>query len=228
MAITEAFAGSETVSTTEWSLTTDTAGPDVETSDGFFQPFLDLNALAAGDEFVFKIYEKAQAADTQRLVHQAYFNGPQYMPIYVGPALMLMHGWDMTLDKLAGTDRAITWSIRKGATPTEAFAGSETVSTTEWSLTTDTAGPDVETSDGIFQCFVDLNVLAAGDLFKFQAYEKVQSADTQRVVFTRELSTMSPPIFVSPALTLMHGWDFTLDKIAGTDRAITWSIRKVT
>ena len=28
MAITEAFSGSETVTTTEWSLTTDTAGPD--------------------------------------------------------------------------------------------------------------------------------------------------------------------------------------------------------
>jgi hypothetical protein len=25
----------------------------------------------------------------------------------------------------------------------------------------------------------------------------------------------------------MHGWDVTLDKISGTDAAITWSIRTV-
>jgi uncharacterized protein YhhL (DUF1145 family) len=34
-------------------------------------------------------------------------------------------------------------------------------------------------------------------------------------------------IAVSPALVLMHGWDMSLLKTAGTDRAITWSIRKV-
>ena len=113
MAVTEAFAGSETVSTTEWSLTTDSAGPDTETSDGFFQLFLDLSALAAGDEFVVKIYEKTQAGDTQRVVYQASYVGPQSPPIAVFPGLILMHGWDMTIDKVAGTDRAITWSIRK-------------------------------------------------------------------------------------------------------------------
>ena len=47
MAISEAFTGSETVGTTEHSMTTDTAGPDEETSDGWFQSFLDLGALAA-------------------------------------------------------------------------------------------------------------------------------------------------------------------------------------
>lgn len=115
MAITEVFAGSETVSTTEWSLTTDTAGPDVETSDGVFQAFLDVNALAFGDEFQFRVYEKAQAADTQRVVYTAYICGAQADPIFVIPALVLMNGWDMTLKKLAGTDRTITWSIRKVA-----------------------------------------------------------------------------------------------------------------
>ena len=50
-----------------------------------------------------------------------------------------------------------------------AFEGSETVSTTEWSMTTDTAGPDTEISDGVFQAFVDLAALAAGDGFEFRA-----------------------------------------------------------
>lgn len=117
MAISEAFAGSETVSTTEWSLTTDTAGPDVETSDGVFQCFLDLSALALGDTFEFRVYEKVQAADTQRVCLLATFSHEQGADnaIWFTDALVLMHGWDMTLKKNAGTDRAITWSIRKVA-----------------------------------------------------------------------------------------------------------------
>lgn len=115
MAITEAFAGSETVGTTEWSLTTDTAGPDVETSDGVFQVFIDVNALATGDEFQIRVYEKAQAADTQRVVYQSNLVGPQSPPMWVSPSLVLINGWDFTLKKISGTDRAITWSIRKVA-----------------------------------------------------------------------------------------------------------------
>lgn len=115
MAITEAFSGSETVSTTEHSLTTDTAGPDAETSDGIFQCFLDLNALAAGDQFDFKVYEKVLSGSTQRLVYYATFANAQATPVWTSPALILLHGWDMTLDKIAGTDRNIDWSIRKVA-----------------------------------------------------------------------------------------------------------------
>jgi hypothetical protein len=115
MAITEAFTGSETVGTTEWSLTTDTAGPDVETSDGVFQTLIDVNAMAAGDQFQVRVYEKVQASDTQRVMHEAILTGAQSQPIYTIPSLILMNGWDVTLKKVAGTDRTITWSIRKVA-----------------------------------------------------------------------------------------------------------------
>lgn len=116
MAITEAFAGTETVGTSEWSLTTDTAGPDVETSDGVFQLWLDLSAIsAAADEFQIKGYEKVQAGDTQRVFLQANVLGPQSPPNWVSPSFILMNGWDFTLKKIAGTDRTITWSIRKVA-----------------------------------------------------------------------------------------------------------------
>lgn len=115
MAITEAFTGTETVSTTEWSMTTDTSGPDTETSDGIFQAFVDLNALAAGDTFELKVYEKTLSSSTQRLVYSMSFSGVQAEPVAVTPSLVLMNGWDMTLKKLAGTDRSIDWSIRKVA-----------------------------------------------------------------------------------------------------------------
>ena len=114
MAITEAFAGTEAVSTTEWSCTTDTAGPDVETSDGVFQVFLDVSDMVAGDELQIRVYEKVQSTDTQRIVYQSNLMGPQSPPVFVLPSLVLMHGWDVTLDAISGTI-TVTWSIRKVA-----------------------------------------------------------------------------------------------------------------
>lgn len=111
--ITEAFAVTETVSTTEWSFVTDSAGPDVETSDGDFRAQFDVSALAAGDEFRFRVYEKVQSGGTQRVIHEATLLGAQATPIYEPDiTFRLMHGWDMTWLKVAGTDRSILGSIR--------------------------------------------------------------------------------------------------------------------
>lgn len=114
MAISEAFAGSENVTNTEWSLPRD-AAYDIgqpQTGDGTFQCFLDTINVVAADSFRFRIYEKVRAGDTQRIVYEAYINGPQTTPIFVTPALELMHGWDVTLFKVSATSRVINWSIR--------------------------------------------------------------------------------------------------------------------
>jgi len=114
MAISEAFAGTEAVGTTEHSLTTDTAGPDVETSDGIFQVFLDLVDMVTGDELQIRVYEKVGSGSTQRIVYQSNLVGPQSPPIWVSPTLILMHGWDVTVDAISGTI-TVDWSIRKVA-----------------------------------------------------------------------------------------------------------------
>jgi len=116
MAITlNAYTGTETVTTTEWSMTTDTSGPDVDTTAGIFQAFIDVSALAAGDVFEFKVYEKVLSGSTQRLVYYARAANAQGTPVYVSPSLVLGNGWDMTLLKVSGTDRSIDWRISKVA-----------------------------------------------------------------------------------------------------------------
>ena len=117
MAITQAYSGTETVTTTEWSLTTDTSYDtgDLKADTGVFQIVVDLNALAAGDVFELKVYEKCLSGSTARLVLSVQFANVQSAPLWFSPALILMHGWDATLKKIAGTDRAIDWSIRKSA-----------------------------------------------------------------------------------------------------------------
>lgn len=112
MPINEAYSGTETVTSDEWSLTGDDTSLDTITTDGIYQVFLELHNLAAGDVFEFRIYEKVLSSSTQRLVYAATFAGAQGEPVFVTPSLILLHGWDMSLNKISGTDRSINWSIR--------------------------------------------------------------------------------------------------------------------
>lgn len=114
MAISQLYAGSEAVGTTEWSCTTDTAGPDVDTTDGVFQIFLDVSDMIAGDQLQIRLYEKVQSTSTQRVAFQAILTGAQSAPVWVSPTFILLHGWDVTLDALAGTI-TVEWSIRQVA-----------------------------------------------------------------------------------------------------------------
>ena len=110
------------------------------------------------------------------------------------------------------------------------ITGSETVTTTEWSLVTDTsyAVGDASTTEGVYELWLEIASIAAGDQFTIKAYEKVQSGSTQREVDAWMIN--GPPSAASIrtcAFHFKHGWDFTIIKNAGTDRVVTWSIRGV-
>lgn len=111
----------------------------------------------------------------------------------------------------------------------EIYAGTESITNDEWSLTTDTTTLATDTTDGIYQVWLDLSNLADGDVFIFRGYEKVQSTDSQRCFLRQELAGAQGETdnLVTYSFCLLHGWDFTLYKAAGTDRTITWSIRRV-
>lgn len=115
MAINEAYTGSETVGTTEHSLPNDSTTLTPITADGVYQVFVDVSAIAAGDQYEFKLYEKVTSGGTQRLVETWILTGAQSKPAWVSPSLILLHGWDFTAKKLAGTDRSLSWSIRQVA-----------------------------------------------------------------------------------------------------------------
>lgn len=115
MAVTEAFSGSATIGVTEYSLSNNSTTLAAQTAVGCYQLFLDLNALTATEEYEVRCYEKVRSADTQRIVWRATISGALAAPAWASPALLLLNGWDFTVDKIAGTDRVITWSIRKAA-----------------------------------------------------------------------------------------------------------------
>ncbi len=111
----------------------------------------------------------------------------------------------------------------------EAFTGSAvSVSTSEISLINGTTTIATNATAGIYQAFVDLNALIAGDAFDFKVYEKVLTGGVQRVVYVANFAQVqTSPIWVSPTLVLGIGWDMTLKNILGAARAITWRISKV-
>jgi hypothetical protein len=109
---TALYENSASISSTEYSLTNNSTTLTAKTEDGPLQVWLDLNAVALGDSYLLRVYEKVQSGGTQRLV-DSWILGPQAKPVWVSPALIMMHGWEVSLQKLAGTDRTIPWSIRQ-------------------------------------------------------------------------------------------------------------------
>jgi hypothetical protein len=109
----ELYSGTESIGTTEHSLTTDTSGPDVDTADGWISAVIDFTNLAAGDQVQFTVYEKDRSGGTQRVMYQCFLTGAQGFPVFMSIPFPMLHGWDMTLKKIAGTDRTITWSLRQ-------------------------------------------------------------------------------------------------------------------
>lgn len=102
-----------TIGTTEHSITTNTAGPDSDTGDGMYQLFVAVPAAAvAADIFSIGIYETINGVQYE--VDRHYFTGKGAAYGIVLPVLTLGVGWDMTLKKEAGTDRALSCHINKG------------------------------------------------------------------------------------------------------------------
>ncbi len=107
---TEYETGSQTATiSTEHVLNTTTP----ETTDGAFQLIVDVAAMVDGDVLTLRIYEKARTGDTQRLLWSASYIHAQARPLTASPPIILLHGWDMTLEQTAGTGRAFPWSIRQ-------------------------------------------------------------------------------------------------------------------
>lgn len=83
------------------------------TDAGVYQLFLDgVAALVKADEYVLKVYEKAETSGTKRVIMQMRIKGAQIEPIVL-PNLILGIGWDITLARISATSRAFFWTIRR-------------------------------------------------------------------------------------------------------------------
>lgn len=105
---------------------------------------------------------------------------------------------------------------------------SATISTTEYFVVADSTTASYQTEDADVEFWFDCSNIAAGtEEFYIRVYDKVNGGTATPVWFARPIGTQ-PTLIKSPRLTLAEGWEASIQKIAGTDRAIAWSIRKFT
>ena len=116
MAITEAYTGTSAIGTTEFSAPNNANYNIVNVitnNPGIYQVFLDTSDMVAGDQLQIRVYEACRSGDTPRVIYEAYITGTS-ADTWVSPSLILLNGWDVTLDAIAGTI-TVLWSIRKVA-----------------------------------------------------------------------------------------------------------------
>lgn len=107
-------------------------------------------------------------------------------------------------------------------------ASGSTIGTTEYSLTNDSTTIAAQTQAAVISIWIDCVNMAAGDEYEIAVHEKVVTGGTARRTVLANLVGAQPDPYVFNALQVGIGWDVTMDKLAGTDRSFTWTIRAVT
>lgn len=104
-----------TITATETSLAVNDGSTTLQdmTDDGVYTLYLDTANMVKGDEYLLKVYEKAQASATKRVYLQRRLRHTE--PPLMIPHLMLGIGWDITLQRISVTSRAFYWSIRRAS-----------------------------------------------------------------------------------------------------------------
>lgn len=219
-----------TVGTSELSIVSGTTTLQSKTDKGCYGAFIDASNMAKGDIFAVALYDKVKpSGGTKRLIFKQILSGAQSGLIKLHD-LMLYNGWDMTIQKIAGTDRAFDASIRgiSNAALTEPYTMSAvTIGSTEYSIVAASTTLTASSSVGQYQLFIDAAAMAKGDAYQIKIYETARVSGTKRELYTARMENAQATIFVTPPIVLMNGWDMTIQKISGTDRAFDASIRKV-
>ena len=92
---------------------TTTGVPVARTDIGLYTLFLDGVAnMVKGDEYRWRVYEKARSGGTVRLLLSGTLSDVQSELIII-PNLVLGIGWDITLQRISATSRAFDWSVRR-------------------------------------------------------------------------------------------------------------------
>jgi hypothetical protein len=113
-------------------------------------------------------------------------------------------------------------AIAEFATGSQAITVSDT-----WSLTTDTSGPDLTGTDGVYQIFIDVSDMVTGDQVYFYIVEDTGGGNSYITYQAWLYGPQPTPVWVSPTFVMTTNWDAIAGTLAGTV-TIDWSIRAIT
>jgi hypothetical protein len=103
---------------------------------------------------------------------------------------------------------------------------SATIGTTEYSLPADSTVLAAQTDDCVLQAWIDFSAMTSSEQYQITLYEKVNGGTALPAHPPTILTGVQASLFATPPMTLGEGWDLTVKKLSGTDRAIAWSLRK--
>lgn len=101
---------SATIGSTRHSLPNNSTTLTPQTTDRKLQVFIDAANVTHGDEFLLIVWDSANAGSQMRL-YEMPIRGERAFLMWT-PLITVGESWDVTLEKLSGTDRSIGWSIR--------------------------------------------------------------------------------------------------------------------
>lgn len=111
------------------------------------------------------------------------------------------------------------------------FSGNAaTITNTETSLCVNGGSTTLQTltNKGVYTLVLDpVTNMAKGDEFRWRVYEKASTGATKRVLMSGTLSDTQSENVMIPNLILGIGWDITLQRTGGSNRAFHWSIRRL-
>ncbi len=111
MLTTELYTSTQTIGSTEFSLTNHSTTLATRTTAAVVSLWLYSSAAAAGDEFEVYLLEKVVTGGTQRKIYLGNIVGAMTEP-FVTSAFQVGVGWDFSMKKISGTDRSFEYSVR--------------------------------------------------------------------------------------------------------------------
>jgi hypothetical protein len=102
---------SVSVGATPISLTNGNTTIAANTLNELVAAYVEIDAMAAGDEFEVRLLEKTRGASTQ--VQRQAWRMPFGENLLETPLFILGNGWDFTILKISGTDRTCQLSLRR-------------------------------------------------------------------------------------------------------------------
>ena len=102
----------------------------------------------------------------------------------------------------------------------------QSVGTTELSLISGTTTLQTSTVEGYFTLKIDPAAMAQGDEYLLTLYETAATGGTKRAVTTWPLFGNQQRNHIAPGFPLGVGWDWTIQKVTGTDRSFSWTIAR--
>lgn len=88
--------------------------------------------------------------------------------------------------------------------------------------------PSYSTTAAVIQLLIDINAIVAGDEYKVKLVCKVDGSNV-RTVYEANIAPQSNKGWASPQFIMeTSGWDFSIEKVSGTDRTLPARVNYVT